>query len=400
MSHLRVLLLLLALLAVPSLRAAELPAAIKPESAGMSAERLGRVGVWLNGMIRNKEAAGFVALVARRGKVVLHEAYGTRGLSNPSPMTRDALFDLASMTKPVTVTAALMLLEEGRFALTDPIGQYLPEFKNVKIETAPGVFSPAKRPITVEHLFTHTSGVFTARSRAEIFEHPTLASFMHELAKGPVRHEPGTRYLYGTSHDVLGYLVEKVSGEPLDHFIQARILTPLGMHDTYYWPPDSLKKRRAVLVVNGKDDPESLSRVPPAAAKARTYIGGASGLYSTASDYWKLAQMLMNGGSFEGKRLLGPRTIAWMAQNHIGTIDSFATPGTRFGLGLAVVTDPGAAGLPYSQGSYYWSGSQGTIFWIDPQEELVGVLMVQVTPSSKLKLRERYAALVYSSILQ
>ena len=393
------LVLMLASLAL-ALPAAELSAVAKPESAGMSSERLSRVGVWLDDMVKRKEAAGFVALVARRGKTVLHEAHGTRGLSNAEPMTRDALFDLASMTKPVTVTAALMLLEEGKFALNDPIGNYLPEFRNARIETSPGVFAPARKPITVQHLFTHTSGVFTPRSRAEIFEFPTLAAFMQDLARSPVRHEPGTRYLYGTSHDVLGYLVEKVSGEPLDRFIQSRVLTPLGMNDTYYWPPDSLNKRRAVLVVNGKDDPESLSRVPPAAARARTYIGGASGLYSTAADYARLSQMLLNGGSLEGKRLLGPRTVAWMAQNHIGAIDSFTTPGTRFGLGLAVVTDPGAAGLPYSRGSFYWSGSQGTIFWIDPHEELIGVLMVQVTPSSKLKLRERFAALVYSSITQ
>lgn len=397
MLRLRIAILTGAALLLP---AAELPTLAKPETAGMSAERLGRVGAWLNDLVKRKEAAGFVALVARRGKTVLHEAYGTRGLANSEPMTRDALFDLASMTKPVTVTAALMLLEEGKFSLSDPIGQYLPEYKNVKIETAPGVFTAAKRPITVEHLFTHTSGVFTTRSRAGIFEFPTLAAFVQDLARSPVRHEPGTRYLYGTSHDVLGYLVERVSGEPLDRFVQTRILTPLGMNDTYYWPPDRLNKRRAVLVVNGKDDPESLSRVPPAAAKARTYIGGASGLYSTAADYGKLSQMLLNGGTLDGKRLLGPRTVSWMAQNHIGSIDSFSTPGTRFGLGLAVVTDPGASGLPYSRGSYYWSGSQGTLFWIDPHEELVGVLMVQLTPSNHLKLRERFAALVYSSILQ
>jgi CubicO group peptidase (beta-lactamase class C family) len=152
-------------------------------------------------------------------------------------------------------------------------------------------------------------------------------------------------------------------------------------------------------VVNGKDDPMSVSRYSAEAAKAKTFIGGASGLYSTAADYWRFSQMLLNGGTFNGHRILGPRTIRWMAENHIGDIATFTTPGTRFGLGLAVVTDPGASNLPYSKGTYYWSGSQGTVFWIDPAEDLVGVLMVQLTPS-RLKLREKFSALVYGAILE
>ncbi|MEZ5404120.1 MAG: serine hydrolase domain-containing protein [Bryobacteraceae bacterium] len=390
---------ILSALCLASLLAAAEPPVASPESVGMSAERLARIGAWLDGMAARKEAAGFVALVARRGKVVYHKAHGHRGLDAPEPMPIDALFDLASMTKPVTVTAALQLLENGEFTLNDPIGDFLPEFRKVKIETAPGRFVSTQGPIRVRHLFSHTSGVFTTRSRAQIFEFPTLEGFMQDLAKSPVRYEPGSTFLYGTSHDVLGYLVQKVSGQPLDRYVGEHILQPLGMTDTHYWPPAEKDRRRAVLVVNGKDDPESLSRVPPAAARAHTYIGGASGLYSTAADYWRFAQMLANGGEFEGKRLLGPRTVAWMAQNHIGGMPSFTTPGTRFGLGLAIVTDPAASGLPYAAGSYYWGGSQGTIFWIDPKEELVGVLMVQLTPS-RLRLRERFAALVYSSILQ
>lgn len=386
---------LICLLAAGSF-ASELPVA-KPETVGMSSERLGRIGAWLDGVVKKKQAAGFVVLVARKGKVVYHEAFGTRGMSNAEPMTKDALFDLASMTKPVTVAAGLMLLEEGRITLNGSVGDYLPEFKNLRVEKAPGVYEKAKRPMTVRSLFNHTSGVHTSISRAEMFGYPSLEMFMEDLSKQAVKHEPGTRYLYGTSHDVLGYLVQTVSGMKLDKFVQSRVLGPLGMNDTWYWPPDSEDKRRAVLVVKGKDDPKSLSRVPPEQSRARYFIGGASGLYSTAGDYWKLAQMYLNGGIFEGKRILGPRTVSWMAQNHIGNMDSFTTPGTRFGLGMAVVTDPGASGLPYSQGSFYWSGSQGTVFWVDPKEELIGVLMVQLTPS-QLQLRERFAALTYGAI--
>jgi CubicO group peptidase (beta-lactamase class C family) len=214
-----------------------------------------------------------------------------------------------------------------------------------------------------------------------------------------LRYEPGSTWLYGNSHEVLGYLVQKVSGVPLDGYVRERILDPLGMTDTHYWPPGEKDARRAILVVDGKDDPASLSRVPPEAAKAKTYIGGQSGLYSTAADYWRFCQMLLNGGVLDGRRILGPRTIAWATGNHIGELTSFTTPGTRFGLGLAVVTDPGASGLPYSKGSYYWSGSQGTIFWIDPAEDLIGILMVQRVPNYPL-LREKFAALIYSSILE
>jgi CubicO group peptidase (beta-lactamase class C family) len=385
-------------LAVLPLAAGPLPVA-KPEAVGMSSERLARIGAWLRGAVERKQAAGFVTLVARHGKVVQHEAYGTRGLENTDPMPVGALFDLASMTKPVTVAAALMLLEEGRYTLTDPVANYLPEFRNVKVETAPGVLAAPPRPVTVEHLFCHTSGVFDPRSRAEQFVFPTLAAYVENLAGMPLRYEPGSTWLYGASHQVLGRLVEQVSGVPLDRFVGERILQPLGMTDTHYWPPEEKNSRRAVLVVNGKDDPTSSSRVTPEAARARTFIGGASGLYSTAADYWRFCQMLLNGGTFDGRRLLGPRTVKWMAGNHIGAMPSFRTPGTRFGLGLAVVAEPGLTGLPYSAGTYYWGGSQGTLFWIDPAEDLVGVLMVQLVPEP-LKLREKFSALVYASIIE
>lgn len=394
----RAALLQILLLGLIPMAAGELPTAA-PESVGMSAERLQRLGPWLQGMVDRKEAAGFVALVARHGKVVHHAAYGRRGLESGDAMPVNALFDLASMTKPVTVVAALMLLEEGRYTLGEPIGRFIPEYAHPQVETSPGVLTPAVNPIRVRDLFTHCSGVADNRSRMERMNSPNLAALIKDLARSPLKFEPGTQYLYGTSHHLLGYLVERAGETPLDRFVQERILTPLGMRDTWYWPPADTDKRRAILVVKGKDDPQSLSRVSPEAAKARTLIGGASGLYSTAADYWRFSQMLLNGGEFEGKRLLGPRTVSWMAQNHIGDLTSFTRPGLRFGLGLAVVTDPGASGLPYSKGSYFWGGSQGTVFWIDPMEKLVGVLMVQLTPNP-LNLREKFGALVYSSIIK
>lgn len=377
--------------------ASDLPIA-KPESVGMSSEQLAQIGNWLDRVIQKKQAAGFVTLVARRGKVVHHEAHGTRGLDVKDPMPLDAIFDLASMTKPLTVAAALMLLEEGRYAVNDPISDYLPEFKNPKVQPESGSIVSADREITVHDLLTHTSGVSDPRSRAETFAFPTLADYMKDVARLPLRAQPGSTWIYGDSHDVLGYFVEKVSGVPLDRFISERILQPLGMSDTHYWPPAEKDNRRAVLVVDGKDDPDSTSRRPLAAAEAKTFIGGASGLYSTAADYWRFSQMLLDGGSSSGQRLLGPKTIAWMSQNHIGDNSSYRSAGLRFGLGFAVVSDPGSLGYPYSKGSYFWGGSQGTVFWIDPAEELVGVLMVQVTPNGQLRLREKFAGIVYGAI--
>lgn len=362
----------------------------------MSTERLARIGDWLDGVIDRGEAAGFVTIVARRGKVVHHEARGTRGLSVKDPMPINTLFDVASMTKPITLTAALTLLEEGKISLDDPISQYLPEFANPKLRVGPDSVKPAGREITVRHLFTHTSGVRDERSRAETFAFPTLQAYMADFAKLPLRYEPGSTWLYGDSHDVLGYLVQKVSGKTLDRYVQEKVLWPLEMKDTYYWPPLTKDKYRAVLVVNGKDDIDSTSRRPVAAAKAATFIGGASGIYSTAADYLRLCQMLLNGGELNGERVLGPRTVELIRQDHLRGAGGYDRPGQTFGLGFAVYTD---SSNYFSKGTYFWGGSQGTLFWIDPEQELTAVLMVQVVPRPTLRLREKFSALVYSSIL-
>lgn len=388
------LFILLVVLIAP-LTAGPLPEA-KPESVGMSTERLARIGEWLDGVIDRGEAAGFVTIVARRGKVVHHAARGTRGLSVKDPMPLNALFDMASMTKAITVTAALTLLEEGKFSLDDPISQYLPEFKEPKLSVGPHSAKPASREITVRHLFTHTSGVKDERSRAETFAFPTLQAYMEDFAKLPLRFEPGSRWLYGDSHDVLGYLVQKVSGKPLDRYIQERVLGPLEMHDTHYWPPASKDKQRAILVVKGKDDLDSTSRRPVAAAKAATFIGGASGIYSTAADYLRFCQMLLNGGELDGQRILGSRTVELIRQDHLRGAGGYARAGQTFGLGFSVQTD---STNYLSKGTYAWGGSQGTVFWIDPEQELTAVLMVQVVPRPRMRLREKFSALIYSSIV-
>lgn len=392
--------LLLGLIAAVSALAAE-PAKVRlanPESVGMSSERLGRIDAWLDGMVRDRRAAGFVSLVARKGKIVHHRAIGSRGMEANDAMPLDALFDIASMTKPLTAVAALILYEEGILTLKDPVSEHLPELQNPVIAARRGKPLPARRGMTVQHLFTHTSGVRDPRNRAATYAFPTMDLYMKEFVDLPLQAEPGSTWIYGDSLDVLGYLVERVSGQGLDRFLRERILDPLGMSDTHYWPPESKQARRALLVVDGKDDPARESREPPEAGQRGTFISGASGLHSTASDYWRFCQMLLDGGKFRGTRILGPSTVGLLAENHLEEGTSFR-PGHGFGLGMAVVLDRARSGLPYSVGSYYWGGSQGTMFWIDPAEHLVGVLMVQVRPAASLRLRERFGALVYSAII-
>ena len=318
------------------------------------------------------------------------------GTSDPMPL--DALFDVASMTKPLAAVAALVLLEEGRITLGDAVSEHLPEFANLAVTSGSGVTGPVEREMTVRHLFTHTSGVSDPRSRAERYAFPTMNAYVTELVKLPLQAEPGSKWIYGDSLDVLGYLIERVSGQRLDEFLQDRLLDPLGMTDTHYWPPEPKQERRALLVVRGEDDPTRVSREPVEAGKRKTFISGASGLHMTAADYWRFSQMLLNGGEFNGRRILGPRTVSLMAENHLEHETPYR-PGLGFGLGVAVVTDRAKVNFPYSIGSYYWGGSQGTLYWIDPAEELIGVLMVQTRPREGLRLREKFAALVYSAIL-
>ncbi len=370
----------------------------QPESVGMSSERLAQLERWLDGMVERQQAAGFVSLVARRGKVVHHRATGTLGMDSNDPMPLDALFDVASMTKPLTAAAALMLYEEGRVMLSDRVAKHIPEFGGRLVAVDDGEPKPAQRPMRVQHLFTHTSGFDDGRTRVEKYAFPTMQELMRESARTPLRAEPGSRWIYGDSLDVLGHLVERVAGQGLDQFLQQRLLDPLGMSDTHYWPPESKEHRRATLVVDGNDDPERSSREPAEASRQRSFVSGASGLHTTAADYWRFCQMLLDGGEFRGRRLLAPGSVTLMAANHLEEGTSYR-PGLGFGLGVAVVLDRARAGLPYSEGSFFWGGSQGTVFWVDPAEDLCAVLMVQVRPSGDLSLRAKFGVLVYSAIV-
>jgi CubicO group peptidase (beta-lactamase class C family) len=341
--------------------------------------------------------SGAVTLVARRGRIVHFEAHGFMDLETRKPMAKDAVFRLASMSKPVTAVAVLMLVEEGKIRLSDPVSRYIPEFKDTKVampktggrggagQTAIYLI-PADREITVYDLLTHTSGLLSsgiaqaeAQRMAPKSASDTLATYIPRLGAVPLDFQPGSQWAYSGSAgpDVLSRIVEIVSGQPYDEYLRTRIFEPLGMKDTFFYPPDDRRSRIPVLYQRN-----GLTRAPnQEPLTSKTYFSGAAGLMSTAEDYLQFAQMLLNGGVLNGKRLLGPRTVQLMASNHVGDMfnGKLGRParGMGFGFLVAVIQDSVAAGLRVSNGSFGWDGLYGTQTWIDPKEQMVEIIMIQ-----------------------
>jgi CubicO group peptidase (beta-lactamase class C family) len=394
----------LILLAAPCLWAATLPKS-NPEEVGISKDRLRRVHALMERYISRGEIAGSVTLVARRGRVAHLEAQGVSDLATKKPMTTDTIFRLASMTKPITSVAVMMLHEEGGFLLNDPVSRWLPEFKSPKVaianapnERAAEGFRtvPANREITIKDLLTHTAGLASgtggptlpmlrgiARKPGE-----TLADYMPRLAGLPLNFQPGSAWEYGPATDVLGRFVEVVSGRTLDQFFRERILGPLGMNDTHFYLPDEKLPRLAAAYKKGAQGLEKLTAPGPASRTERYYSGG-GGLAGTAEDYLRFCQMMLNGGALDGTRLVSRKTIEQMTANHIGTLPMWndTLRGYRFGLGLRVRADQGEAALLGSPGSFGWGGAYGTFFWVDPKEEMIGILMIQLMPYAHINIR-------------
>lgn len=372
---------------------------VKPESVGMSSLALKRIDQFTQKNIESGKHVGFVSMVARRGKIVHFEASGQMGLDNDAPIRKDTLFRIYSMTKPVTTVAAMMLYEEGRFQLSDPISKYMPEFKDLQVFNENGN-QPAQSEITIEQLMTHTAGfsygfdnihpVNKLYNSSAIFAAADLAEFTQRLAKLPLRFEPGTRYYYSLATDVLGALVERVSGQTLDTFFRQRIFDPLDMQDTFFSVPSEKLDRFATNHVWDYANNE-IALVPE--ERRRSYenvslFSGGGGLVSTAMDYMKFCEMLRAGGSYNGARLLGPKTVQYMSMNQLSDkvrnegADEYPAmhlyPGQSFGLGFGVITDPGLSQVVSSKGEYSWGGAADTKFWIDPEEDLVAILMTQL----------------------
>lgn len=412
------------LLATSGLAAAAQVCVVEPEAVGVSGERLARLDAAMQAYVDARKAAGLVAYVARAGGVVHLRGYGMADAEAERAMSPDTLFRLASMTKPVTSVAALMLIEEGRLALEDPVARYLPAFSALRVAVADRSdvelrFEPAARPITIRDLMTQTSGIpygfgqsgalwkAAGLSGGYYLERDEpMSALVERMAALPLDAQPGERFVYGHSTDILGVIIEQVSGMSLDAFFRERIFVPLGMKDTHFYvPAEDAHRLSAVYAADAggirrAEGAEPLDGQGHFVEGPRRVFSGGAGLVGTAADYGRFAQMLLNGGELDGVRLLSPRGVALMTANHVG--DRFANdyaprPGMGFGLGVAVALDPGAAGMYGTPGSYGFSGAYFTNFWIDPEERMVMIVMTQLRPVFDAGLHSTFRTLAYQS---
>lgn len=378
----------------------------------MSAERLQRLGSWVERMQAEGKVSGAVTLVARRGQRVRFEAQGVSDLGSKRPMRGDDIFAIASMTKPIATVAALMLVEEQRLLLSDPLEKFLPEFRDPKVVVpkadAPNgyILVPAERSITIHDLLTQSSGLATGagpaggvlrETMAGLPEAAGLAERMKALAKVPLVFQPGAAFLYGPSTDVLGRVIEVVTGKSLDVVLQERLFGPLGMVDTGFVVPREKQARLATLYSSTDGSPLT----PPAQRVTGRWLHSAGGgLYSTAPDYLRFCQMLLNRGELDGRRYLSRKSIELMTARHGDAIPISFLRGQYFGLGVAVHDGTGKSGLLGSPGAFGWSGAYNTYFRIDPKEELILILMVQRVPGNNLELQYGFHNLVMQALVE
>ena len=409
------------LLGAPALQAQTLHETV-PEDVGLSSERLERLSEAMQGYVDDGRLAGAVALVARHGEVAYFEAFGDRDREAGTPMTEDALFRIASQTKALVSVGVMILQVEGRLLISDPVADYLPEFREttvaVPVEGGGYEIVPAERPITIRHLLTHTAGIGYGYGPAQDrWEAAGITGWYFADRDEPIRAtvarmpalpfdaQPGERWVYGYATDILGALIEVASGETLAAFLKSRILDPLGMTDTHFYLPHAKADRLAV--VYAADDDDGIVRAPDLGGMAgqgqyvdgpRTSFSGGAGLVSSAMDYARFLQMLLNGGELDGVRVLSPTTVDLMTVNHLGDV-SFG-PGEGFGLGFYVVEDVGARGEPGSIGEFGWGGAYHSTYWVDPQEQLVVVYFTQLRPTGGLDDHGKLRALVYQAIVE
>jgi CubicO group peptidase (beta-lactamase class C family) len=414
------LVLVVALACAPASFAQTLQRA-RPESVGLSSERLKRLGDAFDGYVKDGKLSGGVVLLARRGKVAYVDAFGLRDREANAPMREDTIFRIASQTKALVSVGVMMLQEEGRLLISDPVGKYLPEFKEttVAVPKQGGGYDvvKAKRSITIRDLLTHTSGVGygggVARDRWEAAKitgwyfadrDEPVGATVARMAALPFEAQPGEKFVYGYSTDILGALIEKVSGRPLDEFLRARIIEPLGMKDTQFYLPESKADRLAVVYsataaggIERAPDPGGMVGQGAYVKGPRKSFSGGAGLTSTANDYARFLSMLLNGGELEGKRILSRKSVELMTVDHLNGVAY--QPGQGFGLGFSVVKDLGAVGRPGSVGEFGWGGAYHSVYWVDPKEQLVVVYFTQLIPARNLDDHDKLRALVYQSIV-
>jgi CubicO group peptidase (beta-lactamase class C family) len=392
---------------------------VAPAEAGLSPQRLNRLTQTLRAYVDEGQLAGGVTLVARRGHVAYLESYGHRDREAGAPMPQDAIFRIASQSKAIVSVGVMMLVEDGRLLLSDPVGRYLTEFRNTTVAVANenGGYDvvPASRPINVRDLLTHTSGIgYGSGPAAERWREAGLDSWyfadrdepiretVSRIANLPAAAHPGAAWVYGYSTDILGALIEEVSGLPLDRYLEDRVFQPLGMSDTHFYLPEE-KARRLAAVYSMRDG--RLERAPDAGQMGqgeyingpRKSFSGGAGLLSTAADYARFLQMMLNGGELDGQRILSPKTVELMTVNHLGNIGY--SPGQGFGLGFSVLEDLGTRGTHGSIGEFGWGGAYHTTYWVDPVEEMLIVHLTQLIPATGVDDAARVRALVYQAIV-
>jgi len=379
---------------------AQLPTT-SPKGAGFDLARLEILHATTKRFVDEGKHAGIITLVARDGKIVDFQTYGLRDVEKQLPMERDTICRVYSMSKIITCVATLMLLEDGKFNLDDPIAKYLPELKEMKVWTGgtQGTnevpkLEPLKRPITIKHLLTHTSGLIYDSSAgddlaklwssADLWSGPGLTNFIAKLGRLPLKHQPGDAYTYGVNMDVLGALIERISGQRFGAFTEERIFGPLGMKDTSFDVPEAKMNRVAKTYKNGPDGKfvEDKPIVETWPEPGRGIEAGGAGIFSTAGDFARFAQMLCNNGTLDGKRILGRKTIELMTANHMVTLpnNQAATRQKGFGLGVEVTTDLGQLSMPSSVGQFGWYGAATTYCQIDPKEKIVAIALAQHFP--------------------
>jgi CubicO group peptidase (beta-lactamase class C family) len=385
----------LAISAPVALAAAQLPAA-KPENVGMSSERLARLPEGMKELVDKGKLAGVVSMVSRHGKVVEFDATGKRDIATNAPMQKDSIFRIYSMSKPITGVAMMLLFEEGKWQLNDPVSKYIPEFAGLKVYATDAnnniVMKDQVHQVTMRELMSHsggfTYGIFSGSAvdkmqrDADVLNiNNTLDEFIKRVAKLPLNSQPGTEWHYSISVDIQGYIVQKLSGMPFEKFLEQRIFKPLGMVDTAFYVPKDKLNRFAEYYTYDKDGKLLVCAIDGCLnhdfSKVPALSSGGGGLVSTATDYMRFCQMLLNGGQLDGVRLLSPLSVELMRSNVLAPNVPILAPGAGFGLDFAVYTDPVAAGGYYGKGSFWWGGAAGTWFWIDPVNDLIVLGMIQ-----------------------
>jgi len=401
---------------------------VKPESVGMDSGQLARLGEHLRRRyVEPGKIPGSLALVARRGRVCYLDAAGLRDRERGTPLTADTVFRIYSMTKPITSVALMTLYERGLCSLDDPVHRFIPEWRDLGVYKG-GSFPvfmtvPCQRPMTIRDLLTHSSGLTYDFLRASNVDHAyrklqvgvpregyTLRQMVEQLARLPLEFVPGARWNYSVSTDVLGYLIEVMSGMSLPDYLRQALFQPLGMADTgFEILPEQVPRFASCYERNPRKELVLSDDGQASYFRDVTFHSGGGGLVSTAGDYYRFCQMLLNGGTLDGERVIGSRTLRFMTRNHLpegadmsrfatGSFSETAYEGVGFGLGFATKLDPVRNGSPASAGSFYWGGLASTLFWVDPAEELVVVFMTQLIPSSTFNFRSQLEALVYAAL--